>query len=128
MRQWPTPKFPGHRAEVPRRSRTKVSRLDKEEVENSRWLFYSTDGRTRESEARLQVGLPETQICSVPGNRLLGGDPREFVNSFATKMSSVWPDLEAEDGGKVFLPPKITKADRSPFSFLASSWSALSSQ
>lgn len=38
--------------------------LDKEEVESSKWLFYSTDGRARESKARLQAGLPETQDCS----------------------------------------------------------------
>lgn len=33
--------------------------LDKEEEESRRWLV-STDGRTRESEARPQAGLPET--------------------------------------------------------------------
>ena len=40
-----------------------MSRLHMEKEESSRWLFYSTDARIRESEARLQVGLPETQMC-----------------------------------------------------------------
>lgn len=48
----PIPKFPGHRAEVPRRSGTQVRGLDKEEAESSKWLIY-TGRRASESEARL---------------------------------------------------------------------------
>lgn len=46
---------------MPSRDRTQVIGLDKEEVESRRWLFYSTDGKTRDSKARLQAELPETQ-------------------------------------------------------------------
>lgn len=58
------PECLGHGTDVPSRKRTQVSGLDEEEVESRRWLFYSTDGRTRESKARLQAELPETQGCS----------------------------------------------------------------
>lgn len=59
-----------------------MSRLDKEEGENSRWLFYSTDGRTRKPKARLHAGLPETQNCS----HSLGNNKVEILGSLLTAM------------------------------------------
>lgn len=59
--------------------------LVEEEMESTRWLFFSTDGRTRESEVRPQAGLPETKLLLFPGKHLLGADPRPSVNSCATK-------------------------------------------
>ena len=54
----------------------------------------------------------------LPGNHLLGEDPREFVNSYSIKMSSVWPGLEAGGRGQGFPPHKITKVNTSPFNYL----------
>lgn len=61
-------------------------------------------GKTKESEARLKVGLSETHTCS----HSLGNTSWEFVNSCAIKYlprSQVW---RQRDGGNAF-HPKISQ-------------------
>lgn len=58
------------------------------------------------------------KLLPVPGKHLMGGDPRESVNSCAIKMSTVWLSLEAGGWGQDFPPQKITMPNRSPFNSL----------
>lgn len=68
-RGWPSTAgaFPNaYCTDVPSRNSTQVSGLDKEEVESRRWVFYSTDGRTRGSKANFLRPKVALTPCETP--------------------------------------------------------------
>lgn len=100
-----------------------MRRLDKEEVESSRWLFYATDGRTRKPEGRLQEGLPEAPVCSHSlGNTYwveILGSLLTAVPPKCLQCGQVW---RQEDGDKTLCPKRSqrqTEALLIPCIFLA---------